>query len=192
MAINEIINNLIQTTLKHGKVISLALSGASISILLYYLLRAMSGIDPFYPVGTNMVDREITLIPNLVYMKPITIFVITTYIAYVVGLTTMSNHVVKKWNKKMLDFIDMLALTFAFISGYEILFNFTLWSALISSITINGLPQDNIDLLYNSFPNPDTPWNIVFATKIFTLIFSMCLTTLFFTSKWRRLKKVIQ
>ncbi len=189
MAISKLLLFMVGLLDKYGKYIVAFLATSSITILGYYLWRGYTGLDPFYPVGTNMVDKEITLIPDLIYMKPITIFVIISYTGYVIGLTTLTKYASENWGEEIYNFIDVLALVAAFISGYEVLFNFTLWSALISSITINGQPQGNIDTLYNMFPNPETPWNIVFATKVFTLIFAMALTTLFFTNRWRAIQR---
>ncbi len=177
---------------KHLSYISLALAAPPILILGYYLGRAYAGIDPFYPVGTNMVDKEIIIIPGYLYMKPVTLMVLLAYASYVTGLQALTRHAIENWGRPLIQLIEAAALFFAYLSGYEVLFNFTLWSALISSITVDGTPVGNIDLLYNPFPNPETPWNIVFATKIFTLIFAMSLTTVYFTRKWRTIQMTRQ
>jgi hypothetical protein len=54
------------------------------------------------------------------------------------------------------------------MATYEVLFNFTLWGGLIASDSILG--ELNVDIIKNTFPNPETPWNIVFATKLFTVL----------------------
>ena len=51
---------------------------------------------------------------------------------------------------------------------YEVLFNFTLWSGLISSASILG--NLNPDVMVNPFPNPEIPWSIVFATKMYLVL----------------------
>jgi hypothetical protein len=64
--------------------------------------------------------------------------------------------------------INLLKVTLFIIislSLYEVLFNFTLWSGLMSADALLG--KLNPDVIINPFPNPEIPWNIVFATKLY-------------------------
>jgi hypothetical protein len=64
--------------------------------------------------------------------------------------------------------INLLKVTLFIIislSLYEVLFNFTLWSGLMSADALLG--KLNPDIIINPFPNPEIPWNIVFATKLY-------------------------
>jgi len=56
------------------------------------------------------------------------------------------------------------------VAIYEIFFNFSLWTVLMSQDVISG--NLNPDILFNPFPNPDSAFvmNLVFATKIYTLL----------------------
>jgi len=57
-------------------------------------------------------------------------------------------------------------LGFSIIALYEVLYNFTVLNAQIAAGVINGAVPD-IDRLSVAYPDPDRPWNLVFATKVF-------------------------
>lgn len=170
----------------HLKTISIILLATSLGLLGYYLLKAMLGIDSMYPVGNNMIDTEIVIIPHILYMKPITIIVILGYSGLITGLF----HLDKKWGYELEThkciILEIITFIIFFITLYEVFFNFTLWSGLIASISLNGEVLGNIDQLVNKFPNPNQPWNLVFATKIFYALTLASGTILVFLDRWRR------
>jgi len=60
--------------------------------------------------------------------------------------------------------LSILSIILIVVAAYEFTYNFTVWGALITVHTIhNSLNFDEINL---SYPNPETPWNLVFATKM--------------------------
>lgn len=61
--------------------------------------------------------------------------------------------------------LRMIALTFAVITSYELLYNFFIWNALMTADALSGIFR--IDILNIPYPNPKTPWSLVFATKMF-------------------------
>ena len=66
--------------------------------------------------------------------------------------------------------LQLMLLGFAIISFYEVLYNFTVLNAQITAGIIDGVVPD-IDMLSVAYPDPDRPWNLVFATKIFLASF---------------------
>jgi len=182
----------VDAVLKLRKYIAIGSTIASSSLFIYYIGRALMGLDPLYPFGENMVSIEIVFIPNILFMKPITIAVILGYLAVLTTLSHISTYVVENWGEREFFVLEIFTGVLMFVAGYEILFNFTLWSAMIASITTSGIVNGNIDLLYNVFPNPDTPWNIVFATKIFYLIFLSSATSFYYINRWKLLKREIE
>ena len=62
--------------------------------------------------------------------------------------------------------LQLMLLGFAIICGYEVLYNFTVLNAMISAGVVDGQVPD-IDSLTVAYPDPDRPWNLIFATKIF-------------------------
>jgi len=74
-----------------------------------------------------------------------------------------------------------LALLFAFVSFYETLYNFMIWNALITADAIRGfIVIDNQNIPY---PDPRVPWNLPFATKLFSSLFAISLYSLYFFHK---------
>jgi len=66
--------------------------------------------------------------------------------------------------------LQLMLLGFSIISLYEVLYNFTVLNAQITAGVINGMVPD-IDKLSVAYPDPDRPWNLVFATKVFLASF---------------------
>jgi hypothetical protein len=62
--------------------------------------------------------------------------------------------------------LQLMLLGFAIITLYEVLYNFTVLNAQITAGIIDGQVPD-IDRLSVAYPDPDRPWNLVFATKVF-------------------------
>ena len=62
--------------------------------------------------------------------------------------------------------LQMMLLGFAIICLYEVLWNFMVLSAQVAAgLADGGMPD--IDTLKVGYPDPDRPWNLIFATKIF-------------------------
>jgi hypothetical protein len=55
-------------------------------------------------------------------------------------------------------------LAIAVVSLYEFVYNFIVWNSLMTADAISGIMRfDDLNVRY---PNPETPWNLVFATKM--------------------------
>ena len=74
----------------------------------------------------------------------------------------------------------VITAVIAFGALYEIFFNFMLWSALEVLANNCGAVGCNPDLLYNSFPSLRNPLSLTFSTKIVTLVFAMCIYSLYY------------
>ncbi len=62
--------------------------------------------------------------------------------------------------------LQLMLLGFSIIALYEVIYNFTVLNAQITAGIIDGIVPD-IDRLSVAYPDPDRPWNLIFATKIF-------------------------
>ena len=62
--------------------------------------------------------------------------------------------------------LQLMLLGFSIIALYEVLYNSTVLNAQITAGIIDGQVPD-IDRLSVAYPDPDRPWNLIFATKIF-------------------------
>jgi len=65
--------------------------------------------------------------------------------------------------------LRLLTLAVAVLTFYEVIYNFVVWNALMTADAISGIIR--IDVLNIPYPNPTTPWSLVFATKMFLAAF---------------------
>lgn len=108
----------------------------------------------------------------LFYAKPVT-WLSVSVVAFWFSLLQLLRPRAAKispFRRTVLQFIAFLIVSVAI---YEVLFNFSLWSALMTSNDLRG--SLNPDVLINPYPNPEIPWNLVFATKIYTAALVMSL-----------------
>jgi len=120
-------------------------------------------------VGQTFVNVEfppIHIFP-VFYMKPISWLFIA-----IISLVYCTLELGKERIVALSLFWKQLARIVAFSVGsmalYEVLFNFALWSGLMASGAILG--NLNPDVMINPFPNPEIPWSIVFATKMYLVL----------------------
>ena len=81
--------------------------------------------------------------------------------------------------------LQLMLLGFSIITLYEVLYNFTVLNAQIAAGTINGIVPD-IDKLSVAYPDPDRPWNLVFATKVFLAAFIISTHAFYLSIKPRK------
>ena len=81
--------------------------------------------------------------------------------------------------------LQLMLLGFSIITLYEVLYNFTVLNAQISAGIINGLVPD-IDRLSVAYPDPNRPWNLVFATKVFLAAFIISTHAFYLSIKPRK------
>jgi len=78
-----------------------------------------------------------------------------------------------------------MLLGFAIISLYEVMYNFTVLNAKITAGVIEGQIPD-IDMLFVAYPDPDRPWNLIFATKIFLSAFIISAHAFYLSTRPRK------
>ncbi|EIJ65167.1 hypothetical protein BD31_I1632 [Candidatus Nitrosopumilus salaria BD31] len=81
--------------------------------------------------------------------------------------------------------LQLMLLGFSIITLYEVLYNFTVLNAQISAGIINGIVPD-IDRLSVAYPDPNRPWNLVFATKVFLAAFIISTHAFYLSIKPRK------
>jgi hypothetical protein len=79
-------------------------------------------------------------------------------------VTKLGGDKVKDIPKSMKTILQLVVLVILIISIYEFFYNFIIWNALITADLIQG--ELKLDALYMPYPNANTPWNLVFATKM--------------------------
>jgi hypothetical protein len=68
---------------------------------------------------------------------------------------------IPQWLKSILQ---LIVLAMAVVSLYEFIYNFIVWNSLMTADAIRGVVR--FDDLNVQYPNPKTPWNLLFATKM--------------------------
>jgi hypothetical protein len=111
-------------------------------------------------VGEVLVETEFPF-PGLAKLVTylMIVSVIGWYCVVKLGGNAVSN--IPPWLKATLQ---LIVLAIAAVSLYEFVYNFIVWNSLITADAIRGVID--IDGQNISYPNPKTPWNLVFATKM--------------------------
>jgi hypothetical protein len=79
-------------------------------------------------------------------------------------VTRLGGEKVKYIPKSVKSILQLIVLSIAVVALYEFIYNFIIWNSLITADAIKGVIRlDDINVAY---PNPKTPWNLVFATKM--------------------------
>ncbi len=111
-------------------------------------------------IGEVLVDTEFPL-PGLA--KLVTYLMIVSVVGWYcvvrLGGDKVSN--IPTWAKSVLQ---LIVLAIAVVSLYEFVYNFMVWNSLITADVIQGIFR--FDDLNIEYPEPETPWNLVFATKM--------------------------
>ncbi len=81
--------------------------------------------------------------------------------------------------------LQLMLLSFSIISLYEVLYNFTVLNAQMTAGIIDGMVPD-IDKLSIAYPDPERPWNLVFATKVFLASFIISTHAFYLSIKPRK------
>ena len=81
--------------------------------------------------------------------------------------------------------LQLMLLGFSIITLYEVLYNFTVLNAHITAGLSEGAIPD-IDRLSVTYPDPDRPWNLVFATKVFLASFIISTHAFYLSLKPRK------
>jgi hypothetical protein len=116
-------------------------------------------------IGEVLVDTEFP-------MKGLAKLVSYLMITSVVGWFCVMKLGVKKTentSKTVRSILRLVALGIALATFYEFIYNFIVWNALMTADAISGIIR--IDVLNIPYPNPTTPWSLVFATKMFLAAF---------------------
>ena len=111
-------------------------------------------------VGEVLVNTEF---PTQGLAKLVTYLMIVSVVGWYC-VTRLGGEKVKDIPQSIKSILQLIVLAIAVIALYEFIYNFIIWSSLITADAMKGIIRlDDINLPY---PNPKTPWNLVFATKM--------------------------
>jgi hypothetical protein len=112
-------------------------------------------------VGEVLVTSEF---PIKGLAKPVSYLMLASVIGWYC-VTRLGERVTSKNSRTSIALIELIAIAATVISLYELIYNFIVWNALITADLLRGTLD--IDKLSMPYPNPNTPWSLVFATKMF-------------------------
>ncbi len=153
------------------KIIVLVCSFVIVLITSYGISAEITGHTDI--VGAVLVNVEIpspAIFP--IYAKPISYLMIAA-LAFTYSSFELAKPHMEKFTKTQISFIKLLAFVGIALAAYEVFYNFAIWTAEIATNYLLG--SLNPDVIINQFPNPKTPWNLVFATKLSTTILAVTL-----------------
>jgi hypothetical protein len=132
-------------------------------------------------VGENLVDIEFPN-PNTspIYLKPITYLYIASLIFMYTELELNKERIKRlpDWAISSSKFIAFLiAVTFFF----ELAYNLVYWSGELAAQAVLG--HLNPDAIVNYFPEAAHPWNVVFASKLWTVFLITGVYVFYYLSK---------
>ncbi|MBI2183783.1 MAG: hypothetical protein HYU39_02360 [Thaumarchaeota archaeon] len=168
------------------------MSAAIVSVLALYAVFATFyfGYEAVGETLVNLPSRAPFEFPGPeyfpVYAKPVT----WLYVAIITFWFTFLESFRQRFSRLPVGAISvakLVAFVLAAVSAYEVYYNFTIWGSLMTYQAITG--NVNPDILANKFPNPQTPWNLVFATKFFSSILVVSLYSLYFMMRMERERK---
>ncbi|NHV96766.1 MAG: hypothetical protein HA494_03125 [Thaumarchaeota archaeon] len=112
-----------------------------------------------------------------IYAKPVTWLYVGMVLCWF-SVLELNRSRLLRYSMFRLSIFRLIAFLVLCISAYEVFYNFSIWSALMAyqATTGNIIP----DILVNKSPNPETPWNLVFATKLFTALAAISAYTLWY------------
>ena len=151
------------------------ITARTVYLVVFYISAIMMASITFYALYQSIIEYastgkivigEIlvkTEFPFKGLSKLITYLMIVSVVSWYC-VTKLGGDKVKDVSPVVRSLFQLIVLAIAIISLYEFVYNFVVWSSLI---TINALGGSiNLDSISVSYPNPDTPWNLVFATKM--------------------------
>ena len=154
---------------------------ASITVYAIYAMCVEWEENGTYVMGEVLVKTEI---PFENFAKLTTWLFFSTIIGWYcvsrIGWKKTTNLIT--WKMALLQ---LMLLGFAIICLYEVLYNFTVLNAQISAGIIDGHVPD-IDSLTIAYPDPNRPWNLIFATKIFLVGFIISSHAFYLSTKPRK------
>ncbi len=155
-------------------------SGITILASITYglLTSALFSSGGVLDIGSTLVNVDF---PAPFFAKPVTYLSIACITFFYTGLRLWQSRVAQ-WSQLRLAALQLFAIVVAFASAYEVLYNFMLWGAFFGAQLLNQqLANPNIV----NGPGP-VPWNLVFATKMFSSLFVISGYSVYFLRRIHR------
>jgi hypothetical protein len=166
-------------------IIAFYISAITMLSICFYALHVSAGE---YLRNNRLVIGEVlvnTEFPIQGSPKLVTYLMITSIVSWFC-VTKLAGDKVMVIPESIKSLFQLLVLAIAVIALYEFVYNFILWNSFLTDEVISGdLGSDGISVPY---PNPETPWNLVFATKMTMAAFLISAHAFYIISKSKRLR----
>jgi hypothetical protein len=161
----------------------------SLSVIIFLIVFA---VIVSLTTGENIIGEPLVNLPDKqpfefpqpeifpIYAKPVTWLYVAS-ISFWFSFLEVIKERVTRMSHFRLSVFRFISFVVAIVCVYEIFYNFSIWSALMSYQATTG--DINPDILVNANPNPKYPWNIVFATKVFTALTAIGMYSFFFFNR---------
>lgn len=111
-------------------------------------------------IGDVLVNTEF---PFHGFAKLVTYLMIASVLSWFC-VTKVAGDKLKNISKSVKSILQLVVLAIAVIAMYEFMYNFILWNSFVTDNAVKGVYK--LDGISVPYPNPKTPWNLVFATKM--------------------------
>jgi|FaiFalFF_MnMetaG_3_1042247.scaffolds.fasta_scaffold02592_5 hypothetical protein len=133
-------------------------------------------------IGEVLVNTEV---PFKGFAKPVTYLMISSIVGWYC-VTRLGRSKTMNLSARSKAILKIIAIAVAATTLYELIYNFVVWNALMTADAISGIIR--IDVLNIPYPNPKTPWSLVFATKMFLAAFVISAHAVYLISKSERVE----
>ncbi|MGB6591656.1 MAG: hypothetical protein WBE68_09150 [Candidatus Nitrosopolaris sp.] len=111
-------------------------------------------------IGEVLVNTEF---PFHSHAKLVTYLMIASVLSWFC-VTKLAGDKMKNIPQSVKSVLQLIMLAIAVIAMYEFTYNLFLWNSFATVNLVKGVYK--LDSISISYPNPETPWNLIFATKM--------------------------
>jgi hypothetical protein len=111
-------------------------------------------------IGEVLVNTEF---PLHSHAKLVTYLMIASVLSWFC-VTKFTGDKMKNIPQSIKSALQLIMLAIAVIAIYEFIYNLFLWNSFATANLVKGVYK--LDSISISYPNPKTPWNLIFATQM--------------------------
>src|SRR5918912_1208853 len=147
----------------------------NVFLIIFYICAASMAAITFYAlyisIGEYLSTGRVVIGEVLVntdfpvhgLAKLVTYLMIVTIVGWYC-VTKLGRDKVKDIPKSVKSILQLIVLAIAVVALYEFIYNALIWNSIITADVMKGIIR--LDKINVPYPNPNTPWNLVFATKM--------------------------
>src|SRR6476620_5967047 len=150
-----------------------SISSRKIYLIVFYISAVIMAAITMYALYASLIEYlstgktvigdvlVTTEFPVKGLSKLVTYLMIVSILAWYC-VTKLGGEKVKDIPKSIKSILQLIVLAIAIVALYEFIYNSIVWNSLITADAIKGIMR--LDAINIPYPNPHTPWNLVFAS----------------------------